>query len=68
MPVPPGRASIGGDHMLGVGRAADDEWIDKESGGGWGRQTTVTTALRVARAKLEAVWTFIIWAVCPEVS
>ena len=67
-PVPSERVSVGGDHMLGAGRAADDGWVDRGSGGGWGRRATVTTALRVAWAELEAVWTFVIWAVCPEVS
>ena len=28
----------------------------------------VTTALRVAWAELEAVWIFVIWAVCLKVS
>ena len=27
-PVPSRRASIGGDHTLRVGRAADDRWVD----------------------------------------
>ena len=51
-----------------VGRVADDGWIDRGSGGGWGWWMMVTTALRVARAELKVVWTFVIWAVCLEMS